>query len=95
MDAGLLSDDKQMHLAHVIADSLGASELGAVTADSALVLKEVKRVLAEQLQEEAALEHAVQTRLRSYSRSIPEGSQEWDVLYRKTYDEELRKRNLR
>ena len=36
----------------------------------------------------------VKARLQSYSRKIPEGSTEWDVLFRKTYAEELRKRNL-
>jgi hypothetical protein len=36
----------------------------------------------------------VRSRLQSYSRQIPEGSQEWDVLYQKTYEEELRKRKL-
>jgi len=43
---------------------------------------------------EAELEQKVRRRLESYSRPVPEGSQEWDVLYHKTYEEELRKRKL-
>jgi hypothetical protein len=31
--------------------------------------------------------------LASYSRRLIEGSPEWDVLYRKLFEEELRKRN--
>ena len=94
MDSALLSDEKQTHLAHVLVNTLKNSGLGTLASDSALALKEIKRVIAEQLQEETALDLHVRTRLRSYSRPIPEGSQEWDVLYQKTYAEELRKRNL-
>ena len=43
---------------------------------------------------EAELEKKVRRRLESYSRPVPEGSQEWDILYHKTYEEELRKRKL-
>lgn len=94
MDSSLLSDEKQTHLAHVLVKALKTSGLGTLASDSTLALKEIKRVIAEQLQEEVALDQHVRARLRSYSRPIPEGSQEWDVLYQKTYAEELRKRNL-
>jgi len=94
MDSPLLSDEKQTHLAHVIMKTLKQSGLGAINSDSPVLLKEIKRVITEQLQEETLLDQLVRTRLRSYSRPIPEGSQEWDVLYHKTYAEELRKRNL-
>ena len=94
MDSTLLSDEKQTHLAHVILNALKDSGLGTIASDAPLLLKEIKRVIAEQLQEEATLEQLVRTRLRSYSRPIPEGSQEWDVLYQKTFEEALRKRKL-
>ena len=94
MNSFLLSDEKQTHLAHVVMTALKDTELGSISLDSPLVLKEIKRVIAEQLQEEMTLDQLVRTRLGSYSRPIPEGSQEWDVLYQKTYAEELRKRNL-
>ena len=94
MDSPLLSDDKQTHLAHVILKALQTSTLGTLGKDSTPALKEIKRVIQEQLQEETLLDQQVRARLRSYSRPIPEGSQEWDVLYQKTYAEELRKRNL-
>ena len=94
MDSTLLTDDKQTHLAHVILKTLQTSTLGTLRKDTPPALKEIKRVIQEQLQEETALDQRVRERLHSYSRPIPEGSQEWDVLYQKTYAEELRKRNL-
>ena len=62
--------------------------------DSTQALREVKRVLAEHMKVEEELVQKVRSRLQSYARPIPEGSQEWDVLYQKTYEEELRKRKL-
>lgn len=55
MNSFLLSDEKQTHLAHVIMTALKDTELGSISLDSPLVLKEIKRVIAEQLQEEMTL----------------------------------------
>ena len=92
--APLLSDEKQMHLAHVIVESVQGMSQTTVKGDQAQALREVKRVIAEHMKAEEELEQKVRSRLESYSRPVPEGSQEWDILYRKTYEEELRKRKL-
>jgi len=89
-----LSDEKQMHLAHVIVGSVKNMSQATLVGDQTLALREVKRVIAEHMKAEAELDQHVRRRLESYSRHIPEGSQEWDVLYHKTYEEELRKRKL-
>lgn len=90
----MLSDEKQTHLAHVIVSSLQKIPQVKMTGDTTQILREVKRVLAEQMKAEEDLVQTVRKRLQSYARPIPEGSQEWDVLYQKTYEEELRKRKL-
>jgi hypothetical protein len=88
----LLSDDKVSHLSHVILGSLKASPAARLKGDEAHVLREIKRVLAQELAQEEDVDRAVRARLASYSRPIVEGGPEWDVLYRKTYEEELRRR---
>ena len=90
----LLSDEKQMHLSHVILDSFKNMTQARLVGDQAKALREVKHVIAEHMKIEAELDQFVRRRLESYSRKIPEGSQEWDVLYHKTFEEELRKRKL-
>jgi hypothetical protein len=90
----LLSDEKQMHLSHVILGSFKNMEQARLVGDEAQALREVKKVIAAHMKVEAELEQKVRRRLESYSRPVPEGSQEWDILYRKTYEEELRKRKL-
>ena len=80
MSSSLLSDDKQTHLAHVILSSLQHASEAKIVGDSTQALREIKRVLSEQMQAEEALLQTVRRRLQSYSRPIPEGSQEWDVF---------------
>ena len=92
--SALLSDDKQTHLAHSILQFFQNHRDTTLKSESIVVLKEIKKVLNEQVKIEQEVTQLVRAKLESYSRHIPEGSQEWDVLYRKTYNEELRKRNL-
>jgi hypothetical protein len=90
----MLSDEKQTHLAHVILSSLQGFSQVKVIGDPTQALREVKRILTEHMKVEEELVQKVRSRLQSYTRPIPEGSQEWDVLFQKTYEEELRKRKL-
>ena len=87
----MLSEDKVSHLSHVILDAVKKSTLVKVKSDEERVLKEIKRVLAAELAHEEEIDRKVKTKLASYSRGIIEGSAEWEVLYRKTFEEELRK----
>lgn len=88
----LLTDEKVSHLSHVILTALKGSPLARLKGDEIQALREIKRVLAAELAQEDAVDRAVRARLASYSKRIVEGSQEWDVLYRKTFEEETRKR---
>ncbi len=89
-----LSDEKQMHLSHVILDSVKNLPQVSLVGDQAKALREIKLVLADHMRLEVELDKEVRRRLESYSRPVPEGSQEWDVLYQKTFEEALRKRKL-
>jgi hypothetical protein len=68
------------------------SPLAQVKSDDGRILKEIKRVLAGELAQEQEIDRKVRAKLGSYSRGIVEGSPEWEVLYRKTFEEETRKR---
>ena len=87
----MLSEDKVSHLSHVILGAIKHSPLLDVKSDDGRILKDIKRVLAGELAQEEDIDRKVRTKLSSYSRGIIEGSPEWDVLYRKTFEEELRK----
>jgi len=87
----MLSDDKISHLSHIILHTVKKSPLVTVKAHEGRVLKEIKRVLASELAQEEDIDQKVKAKLASYSRGIVEGSAEWDVLYRKAFEEETRK----
>ena len=55
------------------------------------MLQEIKTVLAEFLQVDDLLDAKVRRKIASLSRRVPEGSAEWDVLYRQYFEEEKRK----
>lgn len=87
----MLSEDKVSHLSHVILQAVKKSPLVEVKNDDGRILKDIKRVLASELAQEEEIDRKVRAKLGSYSRGIVEGSPEWDVLYRKTFEEETRK----
>lgn len=87
----MLSEDKVSHLSHVILLAVKNSPLVQVKTEDGRILKEIKRVLASELGQEQDLDRKVRAKLGSYSRGIVEGSPEWEVLYRKTFEEESRK----
>lgn len=88
----LLSEDKVSHLSHVILACFQTNSAIRLKGDKAHALREIKRVLASELAQEEEIDRVVRARLASYSRSIVEGSQEWEVMYRKALEEEFRKR---
>jgi hypothetical protein len=55
---------------------------------------EVMRTLTDESKLEESIDQEVRRILGSYSRPLPEGSREWDVLYEKTR-EEVRRRRFR
>jgi hypothetical protein len=56
------------------------------------VLRETKRTITDELKFEDEADEAVRRTIQSLSRKVPEGSREWDVLYRKYTEEEMNRR---
>jgi hypothetical protein len=56
------------------------------------VLRETKRTIADELKFEDDADEAARRTIQSLSRKVPEGSREWDVLYRKYREEEMNRR---
>ncbi|MDC4227246.1 MAG: DUF507 family protein [Candidatus Manganitrophus sp.] len=52
----------------------------------------MKRTLLSELKLDGQIDELVRQKLASYSRRIVEGSPEWDILYQKTFNEEMKKR---
>lgn len=85
-----LSESRISHLAHLIIDGLWKEDL-ADFPNEARALAETKGVLAEFFNLDDHLDEIVRQKIQSLSRPIPPGSREWDILYRKYLEEELKK----
>ena len=86
-----LNRDKVNKLAHVVTDTLAEMDQVDFVEDRNTVRLEVRKILEELLNHEARIDQAARQKIESQRRTILEGSQEWDILYRKYYNEEVKK----
>jgi hypothetical protein len=86
-----LSREKINKLAHAVTDALAEMEVVDFIEDRNSIRLETRRVLELLMAQEARIDAAARQKIESQRRTILEGSQEWDILYRKYYNEEVKK----
>ena len=86
-----LSRDKVNKLAHVVTDAVAEMDAVDFIEDRNTIRLEVRKILEELFLQEARIDQAARQKIESQKRTILEGSQEWDILYRKYYNEEVKK----
>ncbi len=86
-----LSRDKINVLARAVAESLKQADEVEFVEDPVTIRQEVRKILEDLLKEEARIDMAARAKIESQKRTIAEGTQEWDILYRKYYNEEVKK----
>ena len=86
-----VSHDKIGRLSHVATDALAAVKDVKFNEEHNAVRLQARRILEDLLRTEARMDEEVRRKIGSQKKGILEGSSEWDVLYRKYYQEELKK----
>lgn len=87
-----LSRDKVTDISHKVIEMLRKSrELRLKNKDTNAIRLEIVRVMTEALMTEDKSDRAARVKIRSQKREIPEGTEEWDLLHRRYYSEELKK----
>jgi len=86
-----ISRDKVNKLAHTVADALAETAEAEFLEDRNTIRMEARRLLEELLVAEEKLDKAARQKIETQRRTIIEGTQEWDILYRKYYNEEVKK----
>ena len=89
-----ISRDKLNKLAHTVADSLAEVDECDFLEDRNTIRQEARKALEKLLMEETKLDAAARLKIASQRKIIVEGSQEWDILYRKYYNDEVKKLGL-
>jgi hypothetical protein len=91
----MLSDDKISHTTHVLLKGMIAHKLITLKAEESEVRREMKRTIVNMLKVGEDMHEEVTKKLLSFSRKLVEGSPEWEVLYKKFYEEEEVRRGKR
>src|SRR5262252_2026559 len=86
-----LSREKTVRLSHQITDVLVASDDVEFIDDRDTIRQQIVQILTAMLRDEEKIELEVRKRITSQKKEILEGSEEWDVLHKKYYQEELRR----
>jgi hypothetical protein len=87
-----LSRDKVTQISHKLVEMLRKSrELRLKDKDTNNVRLEIVRYLTDTLTAEEKVDRAARQKIRTHKKEIPEGTEEWDLLHRRYYSEELKK----
>ena len=86
-----ISRDKVNKLAHVVADTLADTAEAEFQEDRNTIRQEARKILEVLFTEETRIDAAARLKISSQQRIILEGTQEWDILYRKYYNDEVKR----
>jgi hypothetical protein len=89
-----VSRDKVNKLAHTVADALAEIPECDFLEDRNTIRQEARKALEKLLTEEMRIDAAARQKIASQRKIILEGSQEWEILYRKYYNDEVKKLGL-
>jgi hypothetical protein len=89
-----LTREKTIRLSHIITDLLVASDDVEFIEDRDTIRQKTVQILQDLLKEEEAMDAEVRKKISGQKKSIVEGSEEWELLFRKYYAEEMRRMGI-
>jgi len=90
-DSMKLSRDKINDISHKVVAALRRARGVRIRKQDNEVRLQIVAAITDILTLEDKVDKAARTKIRSQKRDIPEGTEEWDLLHRRYYAEELRK----
>ncbi len=91
----ILSDNKISVLTNRLVRGLIDGGMIIPLQDETLIRKEIKRTIIDELKIWEDIDGVARKKLQSFSRKLVEGSTEWDILYKKFFEEEEVRRGRR
>jgi len=83
-----LSREKVLRLSHLILGHLDRDDGVEYFAEPQQVRQDIVKIISDEMKTDEAIDALVRRKIETQKRPIVEGSDEWDVLYRKYYEEE-------
>lgn len=89
-----LSRGKVVQLSHVVTKVLVESDKVEFVEDRDTIRQKIVDIFQALLKEEEQVDLEVRKKIASQKKEILEGSEEWDLLYRRYYADELKKKGV-
>lgn len=86
-----LSHERCVHLSHQVINLLEDDDQIEFLRDQNDIRLKILQILEGEMTRQDELEEGIRRRIATQRRDIPEGSAEWEVLFRKYYDDEMKK----
>ena len=86
-----LSREKIIQLSHRLVGAIEELDEIEIFDEPNAIRQEIVKILNDLMHEEEKVDAVVRQKITSQKRSIPEGSGEWEILYRKYYNDEMRR----
>ncbi|HEV8702872.1 MAG TPA: DUF507 family protein [Candidatus Polarisedimenticolia bacterium] len=86
-----LSHERCVHLSHLLINAMEDDDGIEFLGDLNDIRLRILNILESELIKEDEMEEAIRRKIAAQRRDLPEGSAEWDLLFRKYYDEEVKK----
>ena len=84
-----LSREKVLRLSHLILGHLDQDDGVEYFADPQQVRGDIVKIISDEMKNDEAIDALVRRKIETQKRTILEGSDEWEVLYRKYYEDEV------
>lgn len=86
-----LSHERCVHLSHLVINALEDDDQVEFLRDPKDIRLKILQILEAEMARQEEIEEGIRRKIQSQRRDIPEGSAEWDLLFRKYYDDEMKK----
>ena len=86
-----LSRERVLNLSHLILNYMNNEDALEYFDEPQEIRQTVVQIITGEMRADEIIDALARRKIESQKRPIPEGSEEWDILYRKYYEDELSK----
>ena len=86
-----LSHERCVHISHQVINVLEDDEEVEFLRDANDIRLKILQILESEMAHQDEVEEAIRRRILTQRRDLPEGSAEYDLLFRRYYEEEMKK----
>jgi len=86
-----LNHERCVHLSHLVINALEDDDQVEFLRDPNDIRLKIVQILEAEMARQDEIEEGIRRKILSQRRDLPEGSAEWELLFRKYYEDEMKK----